>query len=226
MDAMILAAGRGERLRPLTDHTPKPLLQAGGRSLIEYHVAALAAAGIRIIVINIAHLGEQIVAALGDGAKWGVDIRYSHERAGALETAGGIIHALPLFECDRFVVINADIFTDYAIEALADTPKSAVHLVMVPNPAHHPDGDFRLDGDRVTSIESGAGTAVTYAGIGLYQREFFTGYGSERCPLGPLLGSAVAAGHVRGTYYDGYWMDIGTPERLQALRRYLRDEAD
>jgi MurNAc alpha-1-phosphate uridylyltransferase len=223
---MILAAGRGERMRPLTDHTPKSLLQAGGRSLIEYHVAALAAAGIRIIVINIAHLGEQIVAALGDGTRWGVEIRYSHERAGALETAGGIVHALPLFDSERFVVINADIFTDYAIKALADTPTSAAHLVMVPNPAHHPDGDFRLDGDRVTPLDSGAGTAATFAGIGLCHREFFTGYGPGRRPLGPLLRAAVAAGHISGEYHDGYWMDVGTPERLHDLRRYLGEEMD
>ena len=226
MDAMILAAGRGERMRPLTDHAPKPLLQAGGRSLIEYHVTALAAAGIRIVVINIAHLAEQIVAALGDGTIWGVEIRYSHERAGALETAGGIVHALPLFDSDRFVVINADIFTDYAIKALADTPTSAAHLVMVPNSAHHPDGDFRLDGDRVTPLHSGAGTAATFAGIGLYHRDFFAGCRAGKRALGPLLRTAVAEGSVSGECHDGYWMDIGTPERLHDLRCYLGDEIE
>ena len=223
---MILAAGRGERMRPLTDHGPKPLLQAGGRSLIEYHVAALAVAGIRLIVINTAHFGEQIVAALGDGTNWGVEVRYSPEPAGALETAGGIVQALPLFDSDRFVVINADIFTDYAIKALADTLTSAAHLVMVPNPAHLPDGDFRLDGDRVTPLDSNAGTAATFAGIGLYHREFFSGYGPDRRPLGPLLRAAVAAGRVTGECHNGYWIDVGTPERLHDLRRYLDDKMD
>ena len=221
MDAMILAAGRGERMRPLTDHTPKPLLQAGGRSLIEYHLAALAAAGIRIVVINTAHFTDQIVAALGDGRNWGVEIRYSPEPAGALETAGGVVHALPLFDSDPFVVINADIFTDYPIEALADASNSAAHLVMVPNPAHHPSGDFRLDGERVTPLDGGAGTPATFAGIGLYRRDFFTGYSPGRRPLGPILRTAVAAGHVSGECHGGCWMDIGTPERLFELRRYL-----
>ena len=174
--------------------------------------------------MNIAHFAEQIVAALGDGTIWGVEIRYSHERAGALETAGGIVHALPLFDSDRFVVINADIFTDYGIKALADTPTSAAHLVMVPNSAHHPDGDFRLDGDRVKLLDGDTGTATTFAGIGLYHRDFFAGCGAGKHALGPLLRTAVEAGHVSGECHDGYWMDIGTPERLHDLRWHLGDK--
>ena len=167
MKAMILAAGRGERMRPLTDETPKPLLRIGGQTLIERHVNALAAAGIRELVINHAHLGEQLVQALGDGAACGVDIQWSAEPAGALETGGGIFNALPLLGDAPFVVVNADIWTDFPFSELPEEPDGLAHLVLVDNPAHHPEGDFVLSSDRVSQ---GGGARLTFSGIGTVLR--------------------------------------------------------
>jgi len=223
MRAMILAAGRGERMRPLTDHTPKPLLPVGGRALIEHHLAALAAAGFREVVINHAHLGAQIEAALGDGARYGLLIRYSPEET-ALETGGGIFRALPLLGPEPFVVINGDIWTDYPLAQLPQAPAGLAHLVLVDNPAHHPQGDFALDAaGRV--YEEGQ-PRFTFSGIGLYRPELFEGCEAGRFALAPLLRRAMAAGRVSGEHYRGAWIDVGTPERLADVERRLAGNPD
>jgi MurNAc alpha-1-phosphate uridylyltransferase len=214
MKAMILAAGRGERMRPLTDATPKPLLRIGGQTLIERHVNALAAAGIRDLVINHAHLGEQLVQALGDGAASGVEIRWSPEPPGALETGGGIFNALPLLGDAPFVVVNADIWTDFPFSELPGEPDGLAHLVLVDNPAHHPEGDFVLSSDRVSQ---GGGARLTFSGIGVYRPELFSGCSAGAFPLAPLLRQAMDDGRVSGARYHGVWFDIGTPERLQEV---------
>lgn len=216
MKAMILAAGRGERMRPLTDHCPKPLLQVGGKALIEYHIEALAGAGITGIVINHAWLGAQIETALGDGQRYGVQLEYSPEPA-ALETAGGIVQALPRLG-ETFVVINADIWSDYPFARLPEEPAGLAHLVMVDNPAHHRQGDFALQGDRLG--EQGE-PRLTFSGIGVYRAELFAGLVPGVRPLGPLLRQAMQAGKVSGEHYRGQWWDIGTPQRLAQLNAQL-----
>lgn len=215
---MILAAGRGERMRPLTDRIPKPLLEVHGKSLIVRVIEALVGAGLRDIVINHAHLGGQIVAALGDGSAWSAHIRYSPERQ-ALETAGGIAQALPQLGDEPFVVANADILCDYDFAALARRPlgDDLAHLVLVDNPEHHPQGDFALAAGRV-SERAGTGTLLTFSGIGLYSPKLFEGIAAGmKAPLAPLLRKAMAAGRVGGERHAGTWNDVGTPERLAAL---------
>jgi MurNAc alpha-1-phosphate uridylyltransferase len=215
---MILAAGRGERMRPLTDHTPKPLLEAGGRSLIGHHLAALARAGVREVVVNHAHLGGQIEQALGDGAAYGLRIRYSPEEV-ALETGGGIFRALPLLGPDPFIVVNGDVWTDCDPARLRLADADLAHLVLVDNPAHHPAGDFVLNGERVTD---GGGQRLTFSGVGVYRPALFDGCAPGRFPLAPLLRAAIAVGRVSGEHHRGCWVDVGTPERLAALDRELR----
>lgn len=222
MKAMILAAGRGERMRPLTDHTPKPLLPVAGRPLIVHHIEALAAAGVREIVINLAWLGERIAAALGDGANWGVRLHYSREGAQALETGGGIFQALPLLGPEPFLVVNGDVWTDCPIEGLLRSPTGLAHLLLVPNPEHNPTGDFVLSEGRVVS-ESGPG--LTFSGIGVYRPELFVGCQPGAFRLAPLLRQAAAAGQVSGECYAGRWFDIGTPARLAALEELLQNGA-
>ncbi|MCP5221538.1 MAG: nucleotidyltransferase family protein [Zoogloeaceae bacterium] len=226
MRAMILAAGRGERMRPLTDTCPKPLLSAGGAPLIVHHLRRLAAAGIDQIVINHAHLGEMIETALGDGSAFGLHIRYSPE-ATALETAGGIRQALPRLGDAPFLVVNGDVFCDIDFGALihrADALKAdRAHLVLVPNPPHHPAGDFHLRGGRASLSD---GERLTFSGIGLYHPDMFASLPSgQAAPLGPLLRQAITAGQVSAERFDGLWMDIGTPERLAELDARLRPNA-
>jgi MurNAc alpha-1-phosphate uridylyltransferase len=225
---MILAAGRGERMRPLTDRTPKCLLEAGGKPLILWHVERLQAAGCTQIVINHAWLGQQIEDFLGDGSRWGVRIGYSAE-GNALETAGGIAKALGLLEGRAFVVVNGDIFTDFDFAALwprFDTMESAsasplAHLVLVNNPPHHPTGDFALQGD---SVITGAKPTYTFSGIGVYRRELFNHIvPGTRVALAPLLRSRMAMGDVTGCKYEGLWLDVGTPERLGEADRIARE---
>lgn len=211
--AMILAAGRGERMRPLTDVVPKPLLPAGGRRLIDYHLEALARAGVREVVVNHAHLGAQIEAALGDGSDSGLRICYSPEPS-ALETGGGIYQALPLLGGGPFIVVNGDVWTDFDFGRLALGESDLVHLVLVDNPPHHPGGDFVLKGGRVTT--EGA-PRLTYAGVGVYRGELFAGCRGGAFPLAPLLREAMAAGRVSGERHEGAWVDVGTPERLAEL---------
>ena len=214
MKAMILAAGRGERMRPLTDRTPKPLLRIGGQTLIERHIHALVRAGITELVINHAHLGDQLVAALGDGTAYGVIIRWSPEPEGALETGGGIFNALSLLGDDPFVVVNADTWTDFDFSGLPAQPGGQAHLVLVDNPEHHPEGDFSLDG---TQVSRGGPVKLTFSGISVYRRELFTGCSPGAFPLAPLLRTAMDAGQVTGQHYTGSWFDIGTPGRLEAI---------
>ncbi|MFW5954430.1 MAG: N-acetylmuramate alpha-1-phosphate uridylyltransferase MurU [Guyparkeria sp.] len=225
--AMILAAGRGERLRPLTDHTPKPLIDVGGRPLIEYHLDRLAAAGIERVVINLAHLGERIRAHLGDGRRWGLSIEYSAEgdRAeDALETAGGIRHALRHLS-PTFLLVNGDVLADIDYRALAERaaclPDDCLaHLVLVDNPPHHPEGDFGLDA--TGRLTPGSDQCFTYSGIGLYRRTMFAGLEPGRRALGPLLREAIATGQVCGEHHRGDWLDVGTQERLAEARRRLQ----
>lgn len=220
---MILAAGRGERMRPLTDRTPKPLLPVAGKPLIVWHLERLARTGFRDIVINHAHLGEQIEALLDDGSAWGLAIRYSAEPPGALETAGGIANALPLLGDQPFLVVNGDIWCDWdcrhAPTALADG--DSAHLVLAANPPHHAAGDFALNECRVDA----AGTPrYTFTGIGVYRPALFAGLPcGQPAKLAPLLRTAMAAGRVSGELHAGQWMDVGTPERLAALDRQVAD---
>jgi MurNAc alpha-1-phosphate uridylyltransferase len=226
---MILAAGRGERMRPLTDHTPKPLLPVGGKPLIVWHIERLRAAGYVHIVINHAHLGEQIESALGNGAALGVSIDYSRE-VHALETAGGIATALPLIESEVFPVVNGDIYCDYDFSRLAE-PMARIaaghdqaHLVLVDNPPHHPQGDFVLDAGRVAnSLLTAHRSPLTFSGIGVYHRALFSHtQAGVKAPLAPLLRLAIDAGRASGEHFGGRWVDVGTPERLQQLDESLR----
>jgi len=213
MKAMILAAGRGERLRPLTDHTPKPLLAAGGRPLIEHLIESLVTEGFHELVINLGHLGQQISERLGDGSRFGARIAYSPEGWPALETGGGIFHALPLLGPDPFLVVNGDIAVAFPFGRLIQQPVDLAHLVLVPNPPHHEAGDFPLSGGLVTN----EGPRHTFAGIGVYSPELFDGCQPGAFPLAPLLLRAIAAGRVSGELHQGFWMDIGTVERLRAF---------
>ncbi|MDA1107255.1 MAG: nucleotidyltransferase family protein [Proteobacteria bacterium] len=220
MKAMILAAGRGERMRPLTDHTPKPLLRAGGRMLIEYHIEALVRAGVREIVINHAHLGANIEQALGDGRRYGAVIVYSAEGDQPLETGGGIYQALPLLGAAPFVVVNADIWTDYPFARLPRVPEGLAHLVLADNPPHHNSGDFVLRAGQVCEDD---GPKLTFSGIGVYRPELFADCQAGAFPLAPLLRTAMSAKAVSGEHYRGRWIDIGTPERLRELDRELQE---
>jgi len=223
--AIILAAGRGERMRPLTDHTPKALLEVGGRPLVVWQIERLVAAGFRDIVINLAHLGAMIERRLGDGAHLGARLHYSHE-AQALETAGGIALALTLFDAPVFAVANADVWTDYDYAglgartgALADPARVLAHLVLVGNPDHHPTGDFALDHGQLGEH----GERLTFAGIGLYHRALFADTApGTRAALAPLLRRAIANGQATGERWNGRWYDVGTPERLRQLDLSLR----
>ncbi|GAB2180150.1 nucleotidyltransferase family protein [Denitratisoma sp. agr-D3] len=222
MKAMVLAAGRGERMRPLTDHTPKPLLAVGGKPLIVWHLERLAAAGFKEVVINHAHLGQQIEDALGNGSQFGLALHYSAEPPGALETAGGIVQALPLLGDAPFLVINGDIFCDWDVGA-AQTVLAGddlAHLVLVSNPDHHPGGDFALRHGRV---EDGDGPRLTFAGIGVYRPSLFAGLvAGQPAKLAPLLRAAMKAGKVSGQWHPGRWVDVGTPQRLDDLDRLLK----
>ncbi len=219
MKALILSAGRGERMRPLTDDTPKPLLRAGDRALIEYHLDALALAGIRDIVINLSHLGEQIRTALGDGTRYGVRIAYSDEGPRALETGGGIFNALPPLGSAPFLVVNGDIWTDYPYSELPTQPAGLAHLVMVSNPAHHPHGDFVLEHGKLS--DKPEDTRLTFSGIGVYRPALFAECKPGAFPLAPLLRRAMANDQISGEHYRGEWLDIGTPARLAELDRML-----
>ena len=225
MRAMILAAGRGERMRPLTDHCPKPLLPVADKPLIVYHLERLAAAGFREIVINHAHLGEQLVTALGNGHPWGLSINWSPEPVGALETAGGIRHALTHLDDGHdspFLVLNGDIYCDWPIHPTALGENDLAHLVLVDNPPQHPAGDFVLNGNRVTD-KSDTAPALTFSGIGFYRPSLFADLADgDAAKLAPLLRNAMAQGRVSGEHHPGRWEDVGTPERLAKLDAELR----
>jgi MurNAc alpha-1-phosphate uridylyltransferase len=214
--AMILAAGRGERMRPLTDATPKPLLRVAGKPLIQYHVEALARAGVDRLVVNLNWLGGQIRDYLGDGARFGVSIVYSDEQPAALETAGGIFRALPHLQPGPFLVVNGDIFCDVPFRTLRLAPGAEAHLVLVPNPPQHPRGDFGLSAGRALP-HSEAAPSFTFAGVGLYRPSLFRGCRDGAFPLKPLLLRAMAAGTCTAQLHQGVWEDVGTPQRLQDL---------
>jgi len=212
-------------MRPLTDHTPKPLLQVGGKPLIVWHIERLARAGIADLVINHAHLGTQIEEALGDGSQFGVRIRYSPEHPSALETAGGIAHALHLLGEQPFAVVNGDIWCDYDFAhlpqhaAALQASHDAAHLVLINNPAHHPNGDFGLQQGRVTD----GAPKLTFSGIGIYQPALFAHIArGTAAPLAPLLRAQIAEGRVSGEHHTGRWVDVGTPQRLEQLDNELR----
>lgn len=235
---MILAAGRGERMRPLTDHTPKPLLQVGGKALIVWHLENLAKAGFKQIVINHAHLGSQIEAAFGDGSQWNLSIQYSAETV-ALETAGGIANALPLLtengtKLEPFLVVNGDTFTDFDFAAIKLPQNILAHLVLIDNPPQHPQGDFAIEngllahkselfnGQQVNGQEVDTQKVLTFSGIGVYHPSLFAGIlRNEAAKLAPLLREAIDQNKASAEYYQGVWHDIGTPERLSALNETL-----
>ena len=222
---MVLAAGRGERMRPLTDREPKPLLRVAGKRLIDFHLERLAAGGFREVVINTAWLGDMIPAALGSGGQYGLAITYSHERPEALETGGGIFQALPLLGSGPFLLVNGDVWTDVDFGALRRDPPSGslAHLVLVRNPPHHERGDFRLQDESGRGLVSeGEGLRHTYSGIGIYRPEFFAGCMPGKFPLLPLLRRAIGLGALSGELHEGRWYDIGTTERLASLDSELR----
>jgi MurNAc alpha-1-phosphate uridylyltransferase len=220
MKAMVLAAGRGERLRPITDTLPKPLVRVAGKPLIVYHLEALARAGVRDVVINLSWLPEKLRAALRDGSEYGVRITYTDEGPVALETGGGIFNAIQLLGPEPFLVVNGDTFTDIDFGALqaradADTRSGALaRIVLVPNPTQHPQGDFGLEGEQVVERQTGR---FTYSGVGVYRPEFFEGCTAGKFPMLPLLKRAIAAGRLRGQLHEGEWCDVGTPQRLAEL---------
>jgi len=216
---MLLAAGRGERMRPLTDATPKPLLCVGGKPLIGHLLEGLARAGFRDIVVNLSWLGEQIRAALGDGARYGVRIAYSQEGPVPLETGGGVLQALPLLAPEPFLVVSGDLWTDFDFGRLSLDAGADGRIVLVPNPAFHAVGDFGLEGDLV--VERGS-ARFTYANIGVYRPELFAQCAPGRFPLVTLLRQAIAATRLRGELYRGEWRNIGTPEQLSALDAEIR----
>ena len=237
MKALILAAGLGERMRPLTDRTPKPLLEVGGKPLIEWHLQKLAARGVREVVVNTSWLAGQFPAVLGDGSRWGLRLHYSCEGPTPLETGGGMHHALPLLRDEAnpdapFIAVNGDIWTDYDFAALPDQPNADAHLVLVDNPSQHPDGDFALGDDG--RLAANGGPRLTFAGIGLYRPSLLDDWkrvigaadGSDLDPprfkLAPLLRAAMSRGRISGEHHRGRWTDVGTPQRLAELDESLR----
>ena len=213
MKAMILAAGRGQRMRPLTDTTPKPLLQVKQQCLIDYLIQQLVAAGIKQLVINTCWLGEQIESHLGDGTLRKISIVYSREPPTSYETGGGIYHALPLLS-DPFIAVNADLWTDYDFAKLPTSLSTLGHLVLVDNPPHHLEGDFSLDNGYIRS-----GQALTFSGIGMYRHALFSGCQGKRFPLAPLLHRLAQDQQLSGEHYSGRWHDVGTPEQLSLVNR-------
>jgi len=211
---MILAAGRGERLRPLTDQIPKSLVEVQGLSLLERHLQHVSAAGIENVVINLGWLGEQIISRVGSGSRYGLDVVYSQEGDNVLETGGGIHKALPMLGNEPFLVINADVFTDMPVPDVRLGKDTLGHLVMVPTPDYRERGDF----DLVDCLIRNADTAtLTFSGVAIYRPEFFDGCEPGRFPLAPMLREAADAGRLSGSLYEGAWADVGTPERLAAL---------
>lgn len=240
MKALIFAAGRGERMRPLSDVTPKPLLRASGKRLIEWHLERFAANGVREVVINISHLAEEFPKALGDGARYGLHIEYSREGDTPLETGGGMLHALPLLGRQPFIAVNGDIWSDFDFGSLPGEPQGLAHLVLVDNPPHHAQGDFGIDdaGKLLPFPDSvGAARALTFAGIGVYRPELLNDWrdvigeasGAQENPprfsIVPLLRAAIAQNRIGWQPHHGAWFDIGTPQRLQELGARLHGSA-
>lgn len=221
--ALIFAAGLGERMRPLTDHTPKPLLTVRGKPLIAWHLEKLAAIGVHYVVINTSHLADQFPEVLGDGSRWGLRIRYAYEGPTPLETGGGMLNALPLLGSEPFIVVNGDVWTDADFGVLPTEPAGVAHLLMVDNPQHHMQGDFALDENGL--LHNHGDRRLTYSGIGVYRREILTGWASiigesakpPRFKIVPLLRESAEKGAISGNHHRGVWTDVGTPERLASL---------
>jgi N-acetyl-alpha-D-muramate 1-phosphate uridylyltransferase len=225
MKALIFAAGRGERMRPLTEHTPKPLLEAGGKPLIAWHLEKLAGIGVRDVVINTSHLAERFPATLGDGSRWNLRIHYCHEGPEPLETGGGMRNALPLLDGPCFIAIAGDIWTDFDLRRLPAEPAGRAHLLLVDNPAHHPDGDFVLGSDGVLALQGGP--RLTFSGVGLYRPSFLLAHALATAAdpvfkLRPLFEAAISQREVSGSHHPGQWTDVGTPARLSELDVRLR----
>ncbi|UPG89160.1 nucleotidyltransferase family protein [Luteibacter aegosomaticola] len=217
--ALILAAGRGERMRPLTDTTPKPLLEVHGKPLIVHHIEKLAAAGVNYMVINTSHLADQFPDALGDGSRWGVRLRYSYEGPAPLETGGGMLNALPLLGSEPFIVVSADIWSDIDYAALPLQPEGVAHLVMVPNPDFHPTGDFALKDGRLYDSEAPADAErLTFGNVGVYRPEIVAGEAAGTFKLAPMYRRAIAQGRLSGERFDGFWRNVGNPAQLEQLR--------
>jgi len=222
MKAMILAAGRGERMRPLTDELPKPLLEVDDKPLIVYHIEKLAEAGFDEIIINIAHLGFKIPVSLGDGSAWDIKITYSDEQEiGALESAGGIIKALPLLGEETFLVVNGDIFCEYKFDASLQLKDNLAHLILVKNPPHNPNGDFGLDNACVLNDDK---IKYTFSGIGYYNPKIFESLKAEKSALAPILREHIETKDISGELFDGSWHDIGTPQRLDDINRIVKHD--
>lgn len=223
MKAMILAAGRGERMRPLTDQTPKPLLPVHGKALIEYHIEKLAASGFDEVIINHAWLGQKIEQHLGEGKRYGIGIRYSAETE-ALETLGGIVKALPLLGDEPFFLVNGDVWTDYSFVTKTLAINALAHLILINNPEHRPQGDFGFaDGQVFADIDDPRSRqALTYSGMGYFSPLLFRGFTVAKAPLAPVLRKAMQMGQVTGEHFTGEWFDVGTPERLQCLNNRMR----
>ncbi|MFY2762995.1 N-acetylmuramate alpha-1-phosphate uridylyltransferase MurU [Arenimonas sp. MALMAid1274] len=227
MKALVFAAGKGERMRPLTDHTPKPLLPVRGQPLIAWHLQRLAAIGVHDVVVNTAWLADRFAPTLGDGSRWGLRLHYAHEGAEPLETGGGMLHALPLLGDAPFLAVNGDIWCDHDFAQLPNEPAGLAHLVLVDNPDHNPGGDFALGPDG--QVQAAGESRLTFSGIGVYRPALLQGWrtviagaaGAELDPprfkLAPLLRAAMRAGQVTGEHHRGIWTDVGTPERLAAL---------
>ena len=225
--ALIFAAGLGERMRPLTDRTPKPLLMARGKPLIVWHLEKLAAIGVHYVVINTSHLADQFPDALGDGSRWGLRIRYAYEGAVPLETGGGMLNALEFLGSEPFIAVNGDVWTDADFDALPTEPVGVAHLLMVDNPSHHPHGDFALDASG--KLHNEGESRLTYSGIGVYRRALLDEWQAvipdspdahakpPRFKIAPLLRAAIDRGEISGSHHHGIWTDVGTPERLATL---------
>lgn len=234
MKALVFAAGLGERMRPLTDHTPKPLLEAGGEPLIVWHLRRLAALGVADVVVNTSWLAPRFPELLGDGARFGLRLHYAYEGDTPLETGGGMLHALPLLGAAPFIAINGDIWSDFDLARLPPEPEDDLHLVLVDNPEHHPGGDFQLLADGQVRDRAAGQPALTFAGIGVYRPALLTDWrtvigaapGADALPprfkLAPLLRAAMQAGRASGEHHRGHWTDVGTPQRLQQLDAQLR----
>jgi MurNAc alpha-1-phosphate uridylyltransferase len=223
MRAMILAAGRGSRMRPLTDNQPKPLLPVGGKPLLGYHLEKLASAGVNEVVINHAWHGEQIEDFVGDGSQWGLQVSFSAEPEGGLETAGGIIKALPLLGDDPFWVINGDIWTDWDYRNLPTRLEKGLlgHLIMVDNPIHHSNGDFAIENGLLVNGENENDARKTFSGVGLYRKELLAPYPEGKQPLKAFFDRAINKKQLAASHQDGFWTDVGTPERLHQLNQRL-----
>jgi MurNAc alpha-1-phosphate uridylyltransferase len=220
MKVLILAAGRGERLRPLTERTPKPLVEVGGEPLLGRHLRHLAAAGFQEIVVNTSHLADQIHAFLGDGSQWGLSIQISYEGPEPLETGGGMLHALPLLEPDPFLVVNADVVTDFPFAQLKRPPQGLAEVVLVDNPPWRQGGDFRLQRGRIVERSS---DGLTFSGIAVYRPEILADQSPGKFSIVPLLEAAIASGELAGQHYRGLWHDTGTMVRLEAARQDIAD---